>query len=237
MASQQSRALAALRQLIVAGDLPPGERLVEAALAERIQVSRTPVRYALGILENEGLLARSGNGSYEVKAFTTKQLDDAIMVRGVLEGLAARLVAEHGASRELVRELRECLAVSSELLTHPTLETADLTDYAEMNARFHRRIVEAADNDALVRLLAINSATAFGGADAIFFDKAPAPNRFRRLHYAHSQHESIVDALEAGEGARAEALMREHALVGTLTRRLPRRIGAAQAVRETLPGD
>lgn len=223
MANQQNQALSALRQLIVNGHISPGERLVELALAERLQVSRTPVRYALVILEKEGLLTRSDSRTFIVNAFTAKQLDDALVVRGALEGLAARMVAEHGASRGLIRELRACLDVSDGLTLRPSLTTADLEEYSEMNARFHHLIVEAAGNDALMRMLAINSASSFAGVDAIFFEQTPANNGRRRLHHAHFQHECIVQALEAGEGTRAEALMREHALVGDMTTRLSRR--------------
>lgn len=230
MADQQSRALSSLRQMIVGGELAAGEKLVELALAERLGVSRTPVRYALGILEREGLLARSPAGSFVVSSFSPKQLDDAMEVRGALEGLAARLVAEQGASRTLISQLRECLAFSDELTSRTELQPSDLADFGDMNARFHRLIVEAADNEALVRLLDINAASGFGAADAIFFEPAPAPRRLRRLHYAHFQHEAIVEAIEAGEGARAEALMREHSMIGAVSRRLPRRIGAQDAV-------
>lgn len=233
MAEQQTRVLAALRQMIVGGALTPGERLVEQSLAQRLQVSRTPIRFALGILEREGLLGRSPSGGYLVRAFSPKQLDDAIVVRGVLEGLAARLVAEHGPSRGLIRELRRCLEISAEITSRAELGPAELADYSEMNVNFHRLIVEAAGNEALTRLLLVNSNTGFGAPDAIFFDEPPAPNRPRRLVYAHCQHEGIVEALEAGEGARAEALMREHALVGAIGPRLPasgllRRAAAAE---------
>jgi GntR family transcriptional regulator of vanillate catabolism len=216
--------------MIIGGELSAGQKLVELSLAERLEMSRTPVRYALGILEREGLLSRSPTGTFVVNSFSLKQIDDAMEVRGALEGLAARLAAERGASRALIARLRECLAISERLTSGADLQTADLADYGDMNARFHRLIVEAADNEALSRMLQINASSGFGAADAIFFEPVPAPRRLRRLHYAHFQHEAIVEAIEAGEGARAEALMREHAMVGAVSRRLPRRMGAAEAV-------
>ena len=98
-----------LREKILAGELSPGQRLVEAQLAQWLGVSRTPLRYALSVLSSEGLLDRSGARGYVVRRFSVHDILNAIDVRGVLEGRRAlrrdqrtlsradcRRVAKHG---------------------------------------------------------------------------------------------------------------------------------------------
>src|SRR5215471_20409432 len=91
--SQIMRALLRLRELILTGEFEPGERLSELPLVERIGVSRTPLRLAFAALEHEGLLTNLPGGGYAVREFTTDDIRDAIELRGVLEGTAARFCA------------------------------------------------------------------------------------------------------------------------------------------------
>src|SRR5215475_3220948 len=95
-ASQTIKAQLALRELILSGDLKPGDRISELAIVERLGVSRTPIRMALVRLEEEGLLELIPSGGFSVKAFSERDIYDAIEVRGTLEGLAARLCEERG---------------------------------------------------------------------------------------------------------------------------------------------
>src|SRR5689334_25350938 len=80
----------------------------ELPLVERLGVSRTPLRLALATLEHEGLLELLPGGGYAVRGFTRSDIDDAIELRGVLEGTAARFAAERGLSRETLAAMREC---------------------------------------------------------------------------------------------------------------------------------
>src|SRR5262247_2462164 len=97
-ATQAGRAVLMLRELVLKGQFPPGEHLSEPQLVARLGVSRTPVRQALSRLAHEGLLYTAGNGRYRVREFTLADVWDAIELRGVLEGTAARLAAERAAS-------------------------------------------------------------------------------------------------------------------------------------------
>src|SRR6266567_4722071 len=90
MDSQQSRVLVQLRDMILKGDFAPGERLAEIPLAESLDASRTPVKLALASLEYEGLIEPSPVGGYQMRRFTSREISDAIRVRGVVEGFAAR---------------------------------------------------------------------------------------------------------------------------------------------------
>ncbi len=208
---QAARALIALRARIFTGGLRAGERLAEIPLAEALGMSRTPVRLALAELQAEGLVVPASGGGFCVRAFTAREIDDAIALRGQLEGMAARLVAEHGVPRGLARRLRAALAEGDSALARGVLDEEALEAYAAMNAALHAAIVEAAGNAALARALATVEALPFAGASALLPAGANDPSRFRLLALAHEQHHLLVEALEAGQGTRAEALAREHA--------------------------
>src|SRR5215472_13995662 len=92
--SQSGRAMLELRKSLLRGEFHPGERLSELPLVARLGVSRTPIRLALERLAHEGLLEASRSGGFIVREFTVDAVWDAIEVRGVLEGTAARLAAE-----------------------------------------------------------------------------------------------------------------------------------------------
>jgi len=211
MKDQLTEAVVRIREMILRGELTPGQRLAEAPLADRLGMSRTPVRQALPLLAQEGLLAEHETRGYVVRLFTTSDIVDAIDLRAVLEGLAARRVAEHGASKAVLRELKLCLEDGDALLAKRHVETADEGRYAEMNERFHRAILQAAGSALLLETVERNSRIPFSGPQALAFDKSNLEQMYDMLHYAHRQHHAIVDALERGQSARAEALMREHA--------------------------
>jgi GntR family transcriptional regulator, vanillate catabolism transcriptional regulator len=199
-----------LREMILRGELAPGERLAEVALAERLGVSRTPIRQALPALAREGLLAAAGRRGYVVRSFSPEDVLDAIETRGLLEGLAARRIAERGATAELLGALKECLSQGDAILAKRRFESSDEQKYSEMNGRFHTLIVEGAGSRILADTLARNDHVPFASASAVAFSEDTA-RLLPVLNYAHRQHHAIVQALENREGARAEALMREHA--------------------------
>ncbi|MFP4891834.1 GntR family transcriptional regulator [Paraburkholderia sp. EG304] len=199
-----------LREKILSGELSPGQRLVEAQLAQWLGVSRTPLRYALSVLSSEGLLDRSGSRGYVVRRFSVRDVLDAIDVRGVLEGLAARSVAENGMSAALAAALDECLREGDEIFEQKHLKPGDDARYAQMNGRFHALIVEAAQNQAITAALSLNDKVPFVSPFTIAFDEAARERQFMMLMYAHRQHHAIVDALKQREGARVDALMKEH---------------------------
>src|SRR6187431_2874937 len=105
--SQKGRALVLLREMILRGDFQPGERLSELSLVARLSISRTPIRLALESLAHEGLLESSASGGFVARAFTIEDVWDAIEVRGVLEGTAARLAAERLEDVSEVEGLRQ----------------------------------------------------------------------------------------------------------------------------------
>jgi len=213
MSTQLTEAIVRLREMILRGELVPGQRVAEAPVAEQLGMSRTPVRQALPLLAQEGLLMEHETRGYVVRAFTPRDVLDAIDTRGVLEGLAARRVAEQGASKTFLRELRACLHDGDLQLRKRRIEASDEAPYVEMNVRFHSLILQEAGSLILSEALERNSRIPFAGPQALAFDKTNLEQMYDMIHHAHRQHHGIVDALERGESGRAEALMREHANV------------------------
>lgn len=199
-----------LREKILSGDLAPGQRLVEAQLSQWLGVSRTPLRYALSVLASEALLERSGARGYVVRRFSVRDVLNAIDVRGVLEGLAARTVAEKGVSPALAASLNACLREGDEIFNAGALTPGDDMRYAAMNGRFHALIIDAAQNAAITAALSLNDKIPFVAPSTIAFDDSARERQFAMLMYAHRQHHAIVGALINGEGARVDALMKEH---------------------------
>jgi GntR family transcriptional regulator of vanillate catabolism len=211
VSTQLDQAVVHLREMILRGRLAPGERVAEAPLAEELGVSRTPVRRALPLLAQEGLLSLHETRGYVVRAFTWAEVVDAIELRGVLEGLAARRVAEQGASKAFVRELRACLDDGDKIMRKRSIAESDEASYAEMNGRFHGLIVAEAGSSLLAITIERNNHVPFASPKAVAFDKDNLEQMYDQLHYTHRQHHGIVDAIERGQSGRAEALMHEHA--------------------------
>jgi GntR family transcriptional regulator of vanillate catabolism len=211
MSAQLDRAVVRIREMILRGELAPGQRVAEAPLAEGLGMSRTPVRQALPLLAQEGLLTEHATRGFVVRSFTTADILDAIDARGALEGLAARRVAEKGVTKAFVRALKSCLEDGDAILRKRRLEETDEAAWADMNRRFHELILGEAQSAILTEALARNSRVPFAGPQALAFDKSNLEQMYDALHYAHRQHHGIVECLEHGQSARAEALMREHA--------------------------
>ncbi|HEV2563453.1 MAG TPA: GntR family transcriptional regulator [Microvirga sp.] len=210
--SQTVKAQLALRELVLRGALNPGERVSELQMVERLGVSRTPVRMALVRLEEEGLLEAIPSGGFAVKAFSEKEVFVSIEIRGTLEGLAARLAAEHGVSRSTLLDAAECLDEIDRVIRRDMREI-DLSQYVELNARFHRILIDMADSPPLARQIERASALPFASASALVPVQSRSPELHHILTVAQDQHRCVLTAIERREGSRAEAIMREHARI------------------------
>lgn len=208
--NRQDTMLMQLRDLILKGEFAPGHKLAEQQLAERMGASRTPVRAALMALEQEGLIEANEVGKYAVRQFTALEIIDAIQVRGHLEGMAARTVAEHGVSRQLDAELQACLRTGDQLFSKKALSIKDYAAYAQMNDRLHGAILQACGNRALQRALALNDKLPFAQASAMLPMQGAVGLDRDWMLYAHKQHHMLVEAMRRGESARAQHLATEH---------------------------
>jgi GntR family transcriptional regulator of vanillate catabolism len=228
--SQTAQAQQRLRELIVSGVLVPGERLLEVSLAERLGVSRTPVRAALLRLEQEGLLeAVVSGGGYRVRQFSPQDIRDAIELRGTLEGLAARMAAERGVDMALMDEARRCLAAIDVALGVATPGEPEFAAYERHNGAFHALLGQMCGSALLGRELLRASRLPFASPNGFLGVSIGQPSGHDVLRIAQDQHHQVLEAIAGREGSRAEALMREHA-------RIARRRLEALAVHESFNG-
>lgn len=212
--SSGQQVLLKLRKMIISGELEGGARIAEIPTAELLGVSRQPVRIAFRLLEQEGLLIKNPTRGYTVREISGKLVHDALEVRGVLEGLAAKTLAEQGLSEDQKKTLQHCIQETEKLFNEKDeFGDAELERYHHFNDIFHDTIIEGAQNVALIQALAKNNQLPMASAQAITYDQNQALSEYRRLHYAHLQHCSIFDALVNRQAGRAETLMREHSSV------------------------
>lgn len=200
--SGQTDAYSMILDAIDTGVYRPGDRLVESELAERLGVSRTPIREALQRLETQSLLVRDGR-SLIVAALDHNQMAELYVVRGELEGLAARLAARN-ATEEEVRLLREMVEADNALLEHPAA-------LARANRRFHKQIHLASHNRFLVQQLdLVHRSMALMATTSLAV--------IGRGEIAQQEHDCIVSAIEARDGDAADAALRAHISVAFATR-------------------
>jgi GntR family transcriptional regulator of vanillate catabolism len=231
--SQTVRALLKLRELILSGGLTPGERVSEPPLASRLGVSRTPLRAALLRLEEEGLLNAIPTGGFSVRSFDERDLYGAIEVRGTLEGLAARFAAERTLAASDLAGLRESVGALDALLDRSAITAKNFSEYVAGNERFHGLVIELADSEVLRRQIERAVSLPFASASAFVMVQAALPEAQFMFAMAQDQHRCILQAIEAREGARAEALMREHARLARRNLELALR---NQRTRDLVPG-
>ena len=205
--AQFSRALIELRSLVLDGSFPAGQRLPETALAERLGLSRTPLRQAMDRLVDEGLLERAETGGCRVARFSMDDIRDAIELRGVLEGTAARLAAERGARPQLAREMAQVL----DALDIAVAGTLDFRAYVGLNDRFHDLLARLAGSAVVAREVERANRLPAASPGAFMQGQEMIPDFRESLRRAQHQHRAIFDAIRDREGARAEALAREHA--------------------------
>ncbi len=190
----QKDAYQMILEAIDTGIYGPGDRLVESELAERFEMSRTPIREALQRLETQSLLMRDGR-SLIVASLDHNQLAELYAVRTELEGLAARLAARHGAPEEL-RVLRD-MATEDRALVH------DPGALARANRRFHKQIHLASHNRYLVQQLDLVHRTM-----ALLATTSLAVEG--RSETALAEHDAIVAAIEARDEDAACDALRAH---------------------------
>jgi len=184
-----------LRRQIIEGTLRPRERLVAADLADRLQVSRTPVREALQLLASEGLVVPAKRG-FAVREFTPSEIIEIYEVRAALEGMAARLAAERGSGEGI----EAILALEAGSVTLARSARQVLVD---KNTEFHQAIFAAAGNERLGRLHGQNSEHFFNYRIADLYSDEEAAASV-------AGHRRIELALQKRDGDAAEKAAHEH---------------------------
>jgi GntR family transcriptional regulator, vanillate catabolism transcriptional regulator len=208
--SQIERVAAGLREKLLRGEFQPGQRLAELTLVPQLNASRTPVRLALERLAHQGLLEALPFGGFRVREFTLADIWDAVEIRGVLEGTAARLAAERLVDRSELQALRRCHEAFAEI---SPMDMDGFLDYMDKNQAYHRELWKLAKSPTLERALEAVCALPFAGPSALVFGRSADAQVFHRRNatIALEHHRTILEAIENREGARAENIAREHA--------------------------
>lgn len=209
-----------IRQDIILGTYKEGERLSEAQLCDTHKVSRTPVRLALRRLDREGIIRRSEGRGYMVQSPTVEDILQAVIVRGHLESLAARLMAQNPDRFEhlpqMARAIEKQNDANDELARIGKLDDAVTRKAQAWNKIFHSAILEGCGNAYVGYTCQQISHLPMLSIGAMVFEKSfdETPVQFERgifgLRIANAQHRVIYDAIENGDAVRAEGMMREH---------------------------
>jgi len=211
--SQTARAVVALREMLVQGHFRPGERIREVPLAAELKVSRIPLHLALERLAHEGFLEIRPTRGFVVQRFSTDDIYDAIELRGLLEGAAARMAAQRF---KHPGELATLQATSQEILTlvrRSKLTVETFNRYIDLNARFHAALIEMSHSRMLQRAVHQACSLPFASPSA-FLKRQYISSDLRELFLISAdQHCGILEAIAQREGMRAEILTREHARV------------------------
>ncbi len=186
-----------LRNAIITGELQPGERLMETQLAEKLGVSRTPIREAIRKLELEGLVIMVPRKGAQVAQFTEKDIQDVLEVRAALEALAAKLACKRMDDRSFLK-LQLAIAEYSYAAKNKDLETM-----IEKDVEFHDIICNATQNDKLIQL---------------FTNLKEQVNRYRITYLKNvedsdtveAEHLAILEALKNKDEEVASALASQH---------------------------
>ena len=209
-ATSDQRVAAVVRQMIVEGDLAPGEKLSEVGIAAQLNVSRTPARLALRTLELEGFIRKRDGRGFVVNCVEFNDIVKAYQVRGVLEGLAARLLAHEGIDEENDARLKTSLAMSRDALKPGRSIDEMVKGYQEANTLFHNTIMQSCGNDFVGYTYTRLSGLPLLRLGVLVFDREAPQEERGRLQNGHNQHAIIYDAIKSGDQVRAEAMMREH---------------------------
>jgi len=187
-----------LKAAVTSGMLRPGEKLVEADLAEKFDVSRTPIREALKMLEREKLVANSPYKGFLVARISRADAQKVYEVRAVLEPLAAKLAALRGQKDKIVL-MEDCLKESAN-----ALQEGDMVRLVLINSRFHRMIAELSGNEYLRDIL--NNLQYLGDLMRVSnFIAVP-----ERMAIAVTEHKAIYEAIIAGDGTLVEKRVSTH---------------------------
>ena len=211
--SQTERATLALREMLVQGQLRPGEKIREVPLSAQLKISRIPLHLALERLASEGFLEVLPKRGFRVQRFSVEDIQDAIELRGVLEGMAARMAAERLPDPRILRTMQALSQEIQKLVRQPRMTIDVFTRYIELNAEFHAALLDLAGSRMLRRAIERACCLPFASPSA-FLNRQYISTDLRDLFLISAdQHCAIVDAIANREGMRAESIAREHARV------------------------
>lgn len=208
-ASRSESVVVELRDMIMRGEFVAGFHLQEVPLAERMGVSRTPIREALNMLAKEGLLEPGPKRGYKIRTFTIGEIVEAYEVRATLEGTACRLLAETGLPEDVAARLQDSLEFGDRLIGRGMFTSAEHDPWLEMNNTIHSLLVSATRNAMLAQCVEQTQRVPLASARHVHWYRFDKEN-YELAQSAHRDHHGIVDAILRRQAGRAEARMREH---------------------------
>lgn len=191
-----------LKAMIVTGQLTPGARITENDLAAKLKVSRTPVREALNRLERDGLVTGRPRQGYILKEFDLNMFREAFEVRELLDGYATELATANITPADKAR-LRDMVRECERLASLPGRSRDDMLQELQIGMDIHRAIAEISGNEMLSGLLngILDKCQHYVWMELLWLDE---------WRIARDEHFEIVEAVCAGDAARAAELARKH---------------------------
>ncbi len=188
-----------IEEQILTGELKPGERIAEQKLCEQLEVSRSPVREAFIVLENQGFLVKQARKGVTVAMATLKEAVDAYTIRANLESLATYLAVKNNRPG-LVEELK---VLNREV--EDACYVGDKKEYYRLNDQFHETIINECGNEKLIQMLTVFSKqTARYRKEVLSFPG--------RMEESLKKHDILIRSLESGDAEGAEKIRKESIL-------------------------
>ncbi len=201
--TSSEQVLVRLREVILRGELLPGEKLHQDRLAETLGVSRTPLRTALTALTQSGLVIYEANRGYRVREFSFDEMLAAFRVRAELEALACKLAAPRISESDLAF-LKELVALGDSLIAGGVLRPEVLPQYRQMNVDFHTTILKASGNEWIQIFIEQLHNVPLASDRVIMWQDYDVIMR------SHDDHRRIATVLADRDGMRAAGIMYEH---------------------------
>ena len=186
-----------LKHAIITGEIPAGERIVETEYADRLHISRTPLREALRKLERDGLVEYVQRRGVIVRAFTIADVEEIYTIRNALEMLTLPAIIRN-ATTEDVASLKERLREMDEVMAHGDIETL-----SPMARAFHSQLTALCRQNRILRVIE-------GQDEFITRFSAMAIRQENRRSQAHEEHYKLVEYVEKRDLEHLEKLMRKH---------------------------
>lgn len=190
-----------LKQAIISGDLPPGQRLIESHLSAQMKVSRVPVREAVKRLEQEGLVEKTGGRGFAVKSHSKEEIEETLGIRALLESYAAYLATEH-INAGILKKLEDSIDAY-----RSAFEKGDTEKLMQLNTQFHEIIYKAAGSRKLYLLIS-------SFRDEIHRYRRPLLTSHDHAQVSLKDHEEMVKAMREKDKKKVEDLVRRHILRG-----------------------
>lgn len=212
--TQAQSVLMRLRELILGGAFTPGIKLKAASLAEKLGVSRTPIRNALAVLESEGLVEYSNRRGYTAIEIGVQDFLDATDVRACLEATAAQILAQKGISDETGRYLSSQAAIGRAIVDNGIWDKEVESSWYASNYNFHRSLVRETKNRYLINAITITLVVPVIGDSFPLASIGSEVNNStqvpKHINESQDQHERLIVAILERDAIRAHRIMYEH---------------------------